>query len=359
MTRAIQPFRIDVAEAELRELHSRLSHTRYAVASPGGGGFDPARLTRLVELWRERYDWRRHEARLNGYPQFTASIEDTVVHFVQLRCPHPDATAIVLTHGWPYTFAEMLPLADELRRDFHVVVPSLPGYIFSGVPQGPVTRSTVGETWNTLMTAVLGYERFVTYGEDVGAGVSDYLAATHPESVAGIFATHAAFTPAARRAGESPEETHFFDWFASRWNGAAGYSAIQGTRPDTLAAALSDSPAGLAAWIIEKLEEWSEGEAFTDDDLLTTVMLYWVTNSIGTSFRTYFDRDVIAERPVVTVPAGVAVHTGEHEYPRAMAERNYADLRAFGYLPRGAHFTAFEAPGLLAARLREFVATLS
>jgi pimeloyl-ACP methyl ester carboxylesterase len=266
----------------------------------------------------------------------------------------------VLTHGWPYTFAEMLPLLDELP-EFDVIVPSLPGYGWSSLPsEGIVAGATVAETWHELMTSVLGYERFFTYGEDIGAGVSDWLAALHPESIRGIYAPHPAFTPANRRDGQTEVEAAFSVWLAEQWKGGEGYSDMQSNRPDTLAAGLSDSPAGLAAWIIEKFDEWSDGDHVFDlDRLLTTVMIYWVTNTIGPSFRPYFDHRSAPSLPVVTVPAAVIVQRHESEYPREMAQRNYSDLRFFSKLERGGHFTASEAPQAIAADIRAFVATLA
>lgn len=346
-------------DAVLTDLRERLGKTRYTTPAPSYAGVPPERLRSIVEYWRDDFDWRNQEERLNSYPQFLADVGGTPVHFVHVRSATPGALPIILTHGWPYSFVEMLPLVDELR-DFDVVVPSLPGYGYSELPrEGQVIPTAVAETWHELMTSVLGYERFLTYGEDVGAGVSDWLAALHPESVIGIHASHAAFTPEERREGQSPAEAAFFVWLADTWKDASAYAAMQGTRPDTLGAALADSPAGLATWIIEKLEEWSDGdEAFTLDQLLTTVTLYWVTNTIGSSFRAYFDHGQEPPLPVITVPAGVSVQRHESEYPREMAERNYADLRFFTKLERGGHFAAAEAPVALAADIRALVATL-
>ena len=353
------PFRIDVSDQTLDDLRDRLHNTRFSLTeTPGDSGISPDHLREIVDHWLHRYHWREHEARLNRYPQFTIDVGGDTVHFVHIRSLNPRARAIVLSHGWPYSFAEMLPLADVLT-EFDVVVPSLPGYAFSSLPaSGPVTKPGIAETWHELMTSVLGYDSYLTYGEDVGAGVSDWLAAAHPEAVDGIFATHAAFTPDSRRVGESHAETEFFEWFAAKWTRSFGYSAIQATRPDTLAASLNDSPAGLAAWMIEKLDAWSDDGSLTLDSQLTTVMLYWISGCIGSSFRAYYDSSPLPELPVITVPAAVAVQVGESKYPREMAERNYLDLRGFSHLERGGHFTAAEAPDLLAQDIRRFVATL-
>ncbi|HEY5229318.1 MAG TPA: epoxide hydrolase [Galbitalea sp.] len=361
----MKSFSITVSDEELDDLRYRLDHTRYATAAPGepwAAGVPPEYLRELVDYWRASYDWRAQEARLNSYPQFLADIEGTAVHFVHRPSTNPNAIPIILSHGWPYTFVEMLPLADELR-DFHVVLPSLPGYGFSAVPAtGDVTGPTIAETWHALM-AELGYDRYLTYGEDIGAGASDWLAALHPESVRGIHAAHAGFPPRELRGQLSEVESDFFVWLADVWSGGDAYSEMQATRPDTLAATLSDSPAGLAAWIVEKFREWSDchgdlESSFSKDQLLTTVMIYWISNSIATSFRPYYDDHRAAPLPPVTVPAGITVQQHENRYPRELADRTYSDVRFFHLLERGGHFTAAEAPDLVAADLRSFVATL-
>jgi pimeloyl-ACP methyl ester carboxylesterase len=198
------------------------------------------------------------------------------------------------------------------------------------------------------MTGVLGYERYLTYGEDVGAGVSDWLAGLHPESVAGIVASHASFSARERDGVDLDEdEARFFNRLDDRWRTASAYAHMQGTRPDTLAAALTDSPGGLLAWIGEKLAEWSDDDgfsAFGTDNLLTTVTLYWVTGSIATSFRPYSDHGGAGPHPLIEVPAAVIVQTHEGEYPESLARKSYLDLRSFEKLKHGGHFTAFEAP---------------
>ena len=196
-------------------------------------------------------------------------------------------------------------------------------------------------------------------GEDVGAGVSDWTAALHPESVLGIFATHAAFPARERKSDLTLEEEAFVAWLAEKWKYESAYSQIQATKPDTLAAGLNDSPAGLAAWIVEKFRTWSGGEdcfrqAWTDDDVLTTVTLYWVTETIGPSFRPYIDDRLEQSIPLIGVPAGVSVQWGERGFPRSYAERTYRDLRFWNELPRGGHFTVKQTPDLVAADMREF-----
>lgn len=353
------PFRIDVPDETLDDLRRRLDATRYAASA--GAGLAPEQVRRIVEHWRHRFDWRAQEAALNELPHVLVDVDGVRMHAIHRRSDRPDARAIVLSHGWPHSFVELLPLARELT-EFHVVIPSLPGFVYSDpLPDDePFTSVALADRLHGLMTA-LGYERYLTYGEDVAASASDALAARHPESVEGLFATHSYFPPDSERGDLSPVETEFFAWLDGLWAGASGYGAIQGTRPDTLAAGLSDSPAGLAAWMIEKFREWSDPHSPWHDDLdaqLTTVTLYWVTNSIGTSFRPYSDGGDPAPFGPVEVPAGVAVQTHEGRYPRELAERGYRDLRTFGYLERGGHFAAAEAPDEVAAALREFVAAL-
>jgi pimeloyl-ACP methyl ester carboxylesterase len=252
----MHPFTAVTSQSELDEVHDRLTRTRFVEHPSGsdwGSGVPPEVLQRLVARWLDGFDWHAVQARLNAYPQFTASVGGIDLHFVHLL--NPQKPAIVVLHGWPYTFAEMLPLADALAGDFSVVVPSLPGYRYSQALAGPFTGPAVASLINELMTEVLGYKRYVTYGEDVGAGVSDWLAASFPDSVAGIVAPHAAFPPADRKEDLTDEEKHFFEWLDGVWKGERAYGEEQATKPDTLAAALNDSPAGLAAWIVEKFSD--------------------------------------------------------------------------------------------------------
>lgn len=358
----MEPFEQTVPDEELHELHDRLRRTRFPKASPGpawSAGMPPDELRRIVDHWLHAYDWRAQEARLNAYPQYLAEVGGQRLHFVHVPATTADAPAIVLTHGWPYTFAEMLPLLDELRGEFSVVVPSLPGFVHSPATEAPFTGPAVAALWQELMTGTLGYRGYLVYGEDVGASVSDWLAALHPGSVTGIIAPHPAFGPEERRQDASEEEQRFFRWLEGQWAGESGYSAIQSSKPDTLAASVGDSPAGLAAWIIEKFRAWSDGDGpveqtFGLDALLTTVMLYWTTDSIGTSFRPYLDDRHQPPLPQIRVPAAVIVQQHERQYPRALAERSYLDLRSFDRLERGGHFTAAEAAPAVAGIIRAF-----
>jgi pimeloyl-ACP methyl ester carboxylesterase len=351
----MERFVIDIPDSQLKDLDRRLAATRYppdSRANDWSRGMPASTLRELVDYWRTRFDWRAQEARLKRYEQFTTMLDGARIHVVRSRAIESSRLPIVLTHGWPYSFAEMLPLIDALGGELDVVVPSLPGFIFSDPLPGSFRASAIAVRWHTLMTDVLGYDRYLTYGEDIGAGVSDWLAGLHPESVAGIVASHASFSAREREGVELDDtEERFFAWLDDKWRTASGYGHIQGTRPDTLAAGLTDSPSGLLAWIGEKLAEWSDGDgysAFGPDNLLTTVSLYWFTGSIGTSFRPYCDPGDTEPHPLIEVPAAVIVQTHEREYPRSLAEKSYLDLRSFEKLERGGHFTAFEAPAAIA-----------
>ncbi len=246
------------------------------------------------------------------------------------------------------------------------VVPSLPGFAFSSPYEGAISERRLADTMHTLMTDVLGYDRYVTYGEDVTANVNDLLAATHPESVVGVLATHAHFPTAAERdALNDPRTEAFFTRLAADMHDMSGYAHLQSTRPDTLAAALNDSPAGLLAWLVEKLIEWSDTprdnpraveRLLSRERMLTEATIYWATQSIATSFRPYFERDYGADIPPVDVPASVHIQRHERDYPEAAARAFYRDLFAFERLERGGHFAAAEVPEIIADRLRALVA---
>ncbi|MFD3677847.1 epoxide hydrolase family protein [Streptomyces sp. NPDC058613] len=378
MLPVMKPFTIDVPESVLDDLRTRLTRTRLPTRSPGdrwSAGTDPDYLGELLDYWADGFDWRATERRLNSFPQYLAEVGGQTVHFAHVRgvraAGGPAPMPLVVTHGWPYSFAEMLPLVRLLTDPtahggdpcdaFDVVVPSLPGYGYSTLPEsGPVSGPTIAETWARLMTDVLGYPRFGTYGEDIGSSVSHWLAASHPDQVIGIHVAQAAYPPVERSSNLTAGEAEFLEWSRAKWEGGEGYAALQSTRPDTLAAALLDSPSGLAAWLVEKFQAWSDcgGDVerrFSKDDLLTTIMLYWVTGTIGSSFRPYFDqRNDRLPLPVLTGPAGITVGVGDLGMPRSLAERTYTDIRYWHDLPVGGHFLAREETELVAADIRAF-----
>jgi pimeloyl-ACP methyl ester carboxylesterase len=331
-------------------------------------------MQELVGYWAAGFDWRAQERRLNAFPQFTVDVGGQTIHFVHLRGRGPNPFPLVLTHGWPSSFVELLKLvplltdpaangADE-RDSFDVVVPSLPGYAFSGRPARPglCTAGAIAGLWARLMTEVLGYSRFGAQGQDIGAAVTIRLGADHTDRVAGIHLPGVLTVPPKDR----PVSTDGQAFLArqERWrNAEGGYASQQSSYPQTLAVGLNDSPAGLAAWIVDKYRAWSDcqGEVerrFTKDELLTTITLYWVTGSINSSFLFYYEsqHDPAGRTPLrVDVPVGVALFPKENPVtgPREWAEANYNIVR-WAEMPRGGHFPAAEEPGLLATELREF-----
>ncbi|RZS68379.1 pimeloyl-ACP methyl ester carboxylesterase [Agromyces ramosus] len=353
----MEAFRISVPSDVVDDLRWRLARTRFTTRSAPGwdAGTDPAYLRSFVEYWARDFDWRAAEARLNGYPQFL----DRRQHFVHVR-RDPSRPPVLLAHGWPSSFVEMLPLLDRL--DVDVVVPSLPGFLYSELPEGPLTRAAIAEAFHTLMTETLGYERYFAFGGDIGGAASGWLATMYPDEVAGLHVIHGPFPADFDASPITPEEQAFLDADEARDETDSGYSWIMGTRPDTIAAALADSPAGLAAWIIDKYRAWSDCHGdlesrFDRDTLCTILTLYWVTESIGTSFRQYLDWPRNAERPTINVPVAVT-QTCEPPFdlfPRSIAERAASDLRRYSAPGRGGHFLAFEEPQLIADELGAFM----
>ncbi|WP_344096239.1 epoxide hydrolase [Microbacterium deminutum] len=366
----MRPFQIDVPDTVLQDLRDRLDRTRLLPDSPRrpASGMSAGYLRDLVGSWRE-FDWPQRQAWLNSHPQFLADVGDTTLHFVHRRAPRADAPALLIMHGWPHLFSLQLDFAD-LLSDFHVVVPSLPGFAFSTpYAHSPITEVRLAATMHALMTDVLGYDRYLTYGEDVSANVNDLIAATYADTVAGVIVTHSHFPSREERAVlTDPEERAFFDDLEAAGGPNGAYGHIQGTRPDTAAAALNDSPAGLVAWLAEKLVEWSDTppgdpvaveRRISRERVLTEAMIYWVTESIGTSFRPYYEgADQPGEIPPVEVPAAVFIQRHEGTYPESIARGYYRDLRVFERLAEGGHFTAGEVPAALAERTRAFAREL-
>jgi pimeloyl-ACP methyl ester carboxylesterase len=375
----IRPFSIHIPDAALADLRRRLQATRWPSSLDDecwADGADLMFMQRLSQHWLHDFDWRAQEARLNRLPQFVATIGETDVHFVHQRGTGPSPMPLVLTHGWPGSFAEMehiIPLlADpgahggDPADAFHVVVPSLPGYGFSPAPAGPgVSSRTVAQLWLRLMEG-LGYSRFAAQGGDIGAGVSTWLARLFPDSLAGVHLNYipGSFRPTLGPAAPLTNEEQAFLTRAASWAAEEGaYAALQGTKPQTLAFSLTDSPVGLAAWIVEKFRSWSDCDGdiqrvFSLDTLLTDISIYWFSDSLSASLRLYkenrlrplsFDLD---ER--VTPPFGVALFPRELPMPpRSWVER-VLDVARWTEMPAGGHFAALEQPELLASEIRTF-----
>lgn len=361
-------------EEVLSDLRERLGRTRWPGQLPGIGwaqGTELGFLRKFCAYWREEFDWRAQERRLNALPQFVARVQGQDIHFVHVRGHGPDPFPLILTHGWPSSFAEfarLVPLLSDPARygapagdSFDVVVPSMPGYGFSPAPHERFASSRVPELWAALM-AGLGYERFGAHGGDIGGGVSARLAQLYPELVAGIHVTnvYGSIKPGSRP--PTPIELAYLDRAGSWEREEGAYAEIQATRPQTLAYGLTDSPAGLAAWIIEKQRAWSDcggvvEDAIGIDDLLANLTIYWATGSIASSLRPYWDsrnNPSPREWKPVTVPSAVAVFPKDIDIPpREFAERYY-NVQRYTRMPRGGHFPAIEQPEALAGDIRDF-----
>lgn len=376
----ITPFTIAISDAALSDLQQRLSTTRWLDAMPNSGwneGCDADFLKRIVTYWRDGFDWRAQEKRLNALGQFMTEVDGQSVHFIHRRGTGPAPMPLILTHGWPGSFVEMaaiIPLlADpgshggDPQDAFDVVVPSLPGYGFSPAPTSPGTASPrVAQLWAGLMTQ-LGYEHFGAQGGDWGAGVSTWLAWQFPQRVTGV---HLNFIPGSYRPpltdaepAITAEEQTFLQT-SSAWIDAEGaYGRIQGTKPQSLAFGLNDSPVGLAAWILEKFHGWSDfqgdiEQGFGLDELLTNLSVYWFTGTIGSSFRLYLEGRArplhLASGQRVLPPLGVAQFPVELPMPpRSWVERCF-DVQRWTMMPRGGHFAAMEQPQALAEEVRAF-----
>jgi len=365
-TDQIRPFRIEVPEAILDDLRDRLTRTRWPDELPGVGdsyGVSLDLVKSLAERWRTGYDWREWEAELNRHQQFTTTIDGQNVHFLHVRSPEADAFPLILTHGWPGSVVEYLdvigPLSDPASHAakpdeaFHLVIPSLPGYGFSGP-----TRET---GWNRYRTAVawaelmrrLGYDRYGAVGNDAGSMVNPELGRIDPEHVVGLHVTQIFSFPSgdpSEMADLTPEEQGqlaTLQWF---YENKFSFNQLMSQQPQTLAYALSDSPVGLLAWNAQLF-----GEDLDDDFILTNVMLYWLTGTGGSAARLYYE-DAHATLPTepTTVPMGLAAFGGDFSGIRRFAERDHSNIVRWSTFDHGGHFTAHKAPDLLVGDIRSF-----
>ncbi|GAA2987421.1 epoxide hydrolase family protein [Actinokineospora diospyrosa] len=364
-----RPFQVALADSELSDLRTRLRHTRWPTTPPGVGwsqGVDPAYLREITTHWAEKFDWRGQEAHINTYQHFQVALSTADVHFIHHKAER-DGVPIILTHGWPSTFLEYLPVIRPLTEaGFDVVVPSLPGYGFTTRPDQQHTLRDTARLWRELMHS-LGYRRFAAHGGDFGSGVTTFLALDHPDDLIGIHLTNLELDPylgpgsdplteAERALVEHEEE------FVAR---AGGYNLLQSTTPLTAGYGLSDSPVGLAAWVLEKWRAWSDCggdlERFDRDLLLSTLTLFWVTNTITDSMRDFHDNrdlyDALTADDRVRVPTAIGLFDNEFAHhgrmPKSWAERLY-DVRRWTEMPSGGHFAAVEEPQALVDDLVEF-----
>jgi len=384
VTMAARPFRIEVSQQTLDDLHHRLANARWPGEIEGAGwdrGTSSEYLKTLVQYWRDQFDWRAHEARLNRLAHFHADVDGVVIHFIHERGIGERCLPIILTHGFPDSFLRFLKIIPMLtdpvahggdREDaFDVVVPSLPGYAFSDKRTTPGMLFKVADLWATLMTEQLGYPRFGAHGGDWGSTVTEHLARSHSDAVVGIHLTDVPFAHLFEKPRDLSAKEKSFIADAEKWQQKEGaYAMIQGTRPQTLAYGLNDSPVGLAAWIVEKFRAWSDcnGDVetrFSKDELLANITLYWATESINSSFGFYYDAmNAGAMTWIVemikkwtgssTVPTGFASFPRDLlPPPREWAERFYNVVR-WTEMARGGHFAAMEEPELLVEEIRSF-----
>jgi microsomal epoxide hydrolase len=368
-----KPFRLHIPDAEIAELRERLARTRWPDEPPGepwSTGTSLAYMHTVAEHWRTRFDWREWEARLNGFSQFTVRLGGIDLHFIHVEGREPNSLPLLISHGWPGSVFEFHKLIPLLTQHFTVVAPSLPGYTLSFKPgQRRFSVEDIADLYAELMTDVLGYQRFGAQGGDWGAFVASVLGHRYPERLIGIHLNLLAVRRDPQMvASPTPEETIYLDQLKHFLKEETGYQWIQGTKPQTLAFGLTDSPAGLAAWIIEKFRTWTDcngnpENAISRDEMLANISLYWFTRAIGASFWPYYARMhgpwPIPEGETVGVPTGYAEFPKEIlRPPRSLAQKTYTDVRRWSTMRKGGHFAALEQPDALAAEIREFFAPL-
>ncbi|GCE21297.1 epoxide hydrolase family protein [Dictyobacter kobayashii] len=379
---AIRPFHINIPEGALADLRRRVLATRWPdpeTVTDRSQGAQLAKIRELVRYWGTDYNWRKVEARLNALPQFLTKIDGLDIHFLHIRSPHPGALPLIITHGWPGSILELLkvigPLTDppayggRAEDAFDLVIPSMPGYGFSGKPQGTGWNpDRMARAWHELMQR-LGYTRYVSQGGDWGSVVSDVLARQAPPGLLGIHVNMPATVPPEiakvlkcgdpAPSGLSAKEKAAFEQLNALYTRGSGYADIMVTRPQTLGYSLADSPVGLAAWFYDKFADWtySGGEperSLTKDEMLDDITLYWLTNTGTSSARLYWENNANNFNAVnISIPAAVTVFPGEiYRAPRSWAERAYHNLIYFNEVNKGGHFAAWEEPELFATEIR-------
>ena len=369
-----RPYTIAVPDAVLDDLRARLERTRWPEPLPGepwSHGADVAYIRELCDYWRRTYDWRAQEAALNAYPQFTSAIDGVDFHYWHVRGASPSPMPLVLVHGWPgsiFEFHHLIgPLTDPAAHGgdpadaFDVVIPALPGYGFSGKPKeegwGP-TRTA--HAFDRLMTEELGYARYGTQGGDWGSAVTSLMAAHHGDHVIGAHLNMLFAAPTAEQAA-APEAKPYLEHAAAFRRDETAYSQLHSTKPMSLAIAQSDSPAGIAAWIVEKFRTWSDcngdvESVYTKDQMLTNIMFYWAPNSIASAANMYYEsrRERLSAALEIKSPVGVAMFPKElARAPRSWVEGRM-NVTHWTEMPRGGHFAAMEQPDLLLDDIRTF-----
>ncbi len=379
MSTAATPFELYVSDEVLADLRARLTRVRWPDEVPSNRwqyGTELAYLKSLVDYWRDRYEWRTHEAEINRFAQYKVRLAGIDVHFIRAEGKGRAPLPLLISHGWPgsvYEFHKLIPMLTDPARfggdpadAFTVIAPSLPGYTFSFKPnQQRFSVEQIADVFAELMTDVMGYPRFAAQGGDWGAFITSRLGYAYPERIIGIHLNLLALRrDTSVPARPTEEERRYFEQRTHWMKEEAGYTWIQGTKPQTLAYALTDSPVGLAAWIVEKFQTWSDNNGDLDgyigrDAMLTNIMLYWINGAIGSSFWPYYARMhgpwPIPDGARIEVPTGYAEFPKEIlRPPRSLALSMYTDIRRWTKMPKGGHFAALEQPKLLADEIREF-----
>lgn len=374
----IRPFTVKIPQYVLDDLRERLRLIRWPDMIEDSGwhyGTDLAYMKQLTDYWLHQFNWRNVEKRINAYPNFLASIKEQEIHFLHIKGKGRHSMPLLITHGWPGSFLEMMNLIPLLTEDmefsFDLVIPSIPGFGFSGKPTKPgCNNAFVADLWHQLMVT-LGYERYGIQGGDIGAGISTWLAIRHPKNVVGLHLNYISgtFRPYLSEGEKLSDEVLAFNQTAAEWSGQEGaYASMHATKPLTAAYGLNDSPVGLCAWIVEKFNGWSDNygnieTAFTKDELLANVTLYWVTQTIHSSMRIYNENRkkpmVFAKGEFVNVPVGFAKFPKELPTPpRSYIEKGF-NIHRWTEMPRGGHFAAAEQPALLAKDIWDFFVNLN
>lgn len=379
---AAEKFSIHFPQEQLDDLSRRLEQIRWPQQPADTGwerGTQRDELQALIEYWKNEFDWRRQEAELNRVAHYRCTINGTAIHFIHERGKGPSPLPLILTHGWPDSFLryqKIIPLLTDPARfggspedAFDVIIPSVPGFGLSAIPAGNgVNNAVVAEIWHQLMTRELGYNRFAAAGGDIGSGVTRYLAQQHPENVTGIHLTDIGILRELMAVDDESsltEEERQYGQLARAWIGQeGGYMSLQATRPWTLAYALNDSPVGLASWIMEKFRNWSDCNGnllsrFNYDQVLTNIMLYWLTGTAGSAANMYYD-NAHSLPPIgqIHVPVGVACFPADILLPPRSWVSKKLNITRWSKLPRGGHFTAMEEPELYAEDVRAFFRSL-
>lgn len=369
----IRPFTANISEQILDDLKSRLQNTRWPDQMDGSAwnyGADLNYIKPLADYWQYQFDWRKVENQINNYPNFIATVKGHEIHFMHIKGKGKRTIPLLMTHGWPGSFLEMMKiipiLAEDADLSFDLVIPSVPGFGFSGKITAPGCNSSfIADLWHELMSG-LGYERYGAQGGDIGSGISTWLSLKYPANIIGLHLNYisGSYKPYLAEGEHPSDEVLKFQKKGAEWSVREGaYASMHGTKPLTAAYGLNDSPIGLCAWIVEKFNGWSDNEGnienvFSKDELLANVTLYWVTQTIHSSMRIYNENSrkplVFGKNDFVKVPVGFASFPKELPTPpRSYIEKGF-NIRHWTEMPAGGHFAAAEQPVLLAKDVRNF-----